>query len=696
MDLEEVVVSVLVVEAQVAGGKPIKVLLICLFFATLPIAVFSQSTNSVDTLRADLDLVLVTASRNLNVDQQTPFSVSTRIRPESVRLSSTLSSTDQLLGLIAGVMVFNRDNYSLGERLNIRGSGWRSSFGVRGIQVLIDGLPLTSPDGQTILELVDPNLITQTQVIRGPSALFWGNGSGGTIYFQTNTPQEGTSIRTSAGSYGLRQNDLTHRSSSDVGNVQFSFSDFRIDGYRDHSKAHIIRANLSYNRSIDQHTRLGYQLYGIHAPDIKNPGSLTLNEFNSSPNSANPQFITQNAGKSYSHLVHGLNLGYEKGNIRFESVLHNTFRSLENPITPSIIEIQRVAGGSRNSLSVKSGSFNYSFSMDFAYQRDKRYNWANVRGTKGSLSVDQVETVGSGGIAAIIQYEYLNWSLMGGLRTDLIYFKASDNLETSFDASGDRWMQAFTPKFGVNYNIGLHTIYSGITTSFESPTTTELVNRPDLQRGFNEELNPERSIGIELGARGYIQPINITYDVAIFRQGVSDRLTSYQTAAGGDRTFFENSGKTIHTGFETYLNADISEFLNISVAYTYTDFRFSDSQDNLNKNLLPGIPQHHFRSETVLNVVGVKNTIGINVIGKQYANNVNSVEIPGYHIVNYSIAYPIELNFGRKSVSIIPFASVRNALNESYAASVSINAFGGRFFEPGMPRNYLGGLSIQF
>lgn len=685
-----------VVEVQVDGGNTFKYIVTLLYSLVLIETAQSQTNNPSDTLRADLNPVLVTSSRNFNIDQQTPFSVSTRVRPESVRLSSTLSSTDQLLGLISGVMVFNRDNYSLGERLNVRGSGWRSSFGVRGIQVLIDGLPLTSPDGQTILELVDPNLVTQTQVIRGPSALFWGNGSGGTIYFQTHSLQDGTSIRTSAGSYGLRQHDVTFRSIRENDSIQFALSDFRIDGFRDHSKAHIVRTNLAYNRSLNNRLKVGYQLYGIHAPDIKNPGSLTLNEFNSTPNGANPQFISQKAGKSYNHLVHGLNLAYENESVRFEGVLHNTFRSLENPITPSIIDIQRIAGGSRNSLSIKSGLFTYSVSLDFAYQQDERLNWVNTSGTKGNLTVDQTETVASGGLAGILQYHYRNWSFMTGIRSDVIYFEANDKLGAAFDASGNRWMNAITPQFGVNYNISGQTIYTGITTSFESPTTTELVNRPDLQRGFNEDLRPERSIGIELGARGFILPVSLSYDIAVFRQRVTDRLNSYQTAAGGDRTFFENSGRTVHNGLEAYLSSEISGFLELSLAYTFTNFRFADKQSNTDNNYLPGIPQHHFKSETVLNVGGFINTIGVNVIGKQYANNLNTVEIKGYQIVHYTLAYPTKIKTDRSAIRLIPFFSVRNVLDESYSASVSINAFGGRFFEPGMPRNYLGGISLQF
>lgn len=673
-------------------GKSINLTMI--FTLLLAITATAQTVPSTtDTLRATLDPVYITVGRSFTLDQQTPFSVSISQRSELDRVTSTLNGTESLLSRTAGVYVANRENYSLGERLSIRGSGWRASFGVRGIQVLVDGLPLTSPDGQTILELVDPNIVRETQVIRGPSALFWGNGSGGTLYFNTKSgPNDPLlSLRSSVGSYGQFQNDAVLRSVIGKTALQFSLSDFRTDGYREHSKAHISRVNLGLTRSFDGNQSLQYQLFGITAPDIQNPGSLNQSVFQSDPGSANPQFISQKTGKSYDHLVHGLTYSKRAENTSFESVLYNTFRSLENPISPSIIEIERVNIGTRNSFQYRFSNLKFSFSTDAAYQSDDRKNWVNQSGNKGNLTVDQIETVGSVGTAALIQYTFNEFTITSGLRSDWLYFEAEDAFEGQDNASGSRWMSAISPQFGITYAFGLNTVYTGITTSFESPTTTELVNRPDLSRGFNPDLDPERSLGVELGFRGQILQHNLNYDIALYRIKVMDRLSSFQTEAGGDRTFYQNIGETVQQGLEIMVRWTPQYLSELTMAYTLSDFQFQESNSENDGNKLPGIPKHSLKMFAGKQLLGFDLDANATLNSKVYTNNANSFTADGYLIINASVSKSIRVT---GNSTFVPYLSVGNIFDESYSSSVSINAFGNRFYEPGMPRNFTFGVSL--
>lgn len=677
-------------EEQVAAGKTINLTMILTFI--LALTAIAQTTPS-DTLRATLDPVYVTVGRNFTLDQQTPFSVSVTRRSELDRVKNTLSGTESLLSRTAGVFVANRENYSLGERLSIRGSGWRASFGVRGVQVLVDGLPLTSPDGQTILELVDPNIVRETQIIRGPSALFWGNGSGGTLYFNTDSgPDEPKlSLRSSVGSFGQFQNDAVIRTEIGNNDVQLSLSDFRTNGFREHSKAHISRINLGLNRSFDGNKSIQYRLFGITAPDIKNPGSLNQSTFESDPGSANPQFVTQNAGKSYDHLVHGLTYTSNVENMSFESVLYNTFRSLENPISPSIIEIERVNVGTRNSFQYRFQDLRLSFSADAAYQTDDRKNWVNQSGNKGSLTLDQIETVGSMGIAAIAQYTFNELTITSGLRSDWLYFEADDAFQGQNNASGSRWMSAVSPHIGITYEFGSNTLYSGLTTSFESPTTTELVNRPDLTRGFNPDLDPERSFGFELGLRGQLLQHNLDYDLALFRINVTDRLSSFQTEAGGDRTFYQNVGETVQQGLEVMLRWTPIYLSELSLAYTLSDYRFVEEDSENDGNLLPGIPEHSLKLLIGKNIMGFNLNINGTYNSMVFTNNANSFSADGYLLINAGVSKSVRMTGYSR---IVPYFTIGNVFNESYSSSVSINAFGNRFYEPGMPRNLTFGLSL--
>jgi iron complex outermembrane receptor protein len=254
-------------------------------------------------------------------------------------------------------------------------------------------------------------------------------------------------------------------------------------------------------------------------------------------------------------------------------------------------------------------------------------------------------------------------------------------------------MSAFTPQLGVTYQTRMGTFYSGITSSFESPTTTELVNRPDLSRGFNPDLDPERSTGLELGFRSRLLAESIQLETAVYRVNVRDRLRSYQTQAGGDRTFFENTGSTRQQGFEFHLEFNPFEQTRFGVSYTFSDFMFSDKNQPTYRNVLPGIPEHSFKAQLTHQVHGFSFGTDATFNTGMYANDANTQQTEAYLLVNATVSRLT--NIGKKH-SIIPFFTLRNITSVAYSPSVSINAFGSRFYEPGLPRNYVLGISVLF
>lgn len=658
----------------------------------LPITAFAQSQ---DTLRAELEEIRIEVNRGSSSLQQSPFATSLWQRTEAARLNTPGTSLEASLQSVPGLYINNRDNYSLGERLSIRGMGWRASFGVRGIQVLLDGIPLTSPDGQTILEIVDPNLIRSAEVIRGPNALFWGNGSGGTLYLRTGDPvdQPGVAIRSFAGSFGTHQTDIIANTNVNATNIQLSLSDFGSDGHREHSSVRVHRAGLKANHAFDQNNTLDYTGLFVVAPDIENPGSLTAEQASNNPKSANPMFITQNAGKEYTHIMQGLRFVRDMPNDRFEAVVHGTYRNLKNPIQPSIITIERGATGVRMSYQRHFEQFTALIVTDGAYQSDIRKNWVNDAGNRGNQTVYQREQVLTGGIAGILQYQIGRLGLSGGLRQDWIYFDVSDRLDGSDDASGNRLLQALTPQAGFTYELGSATIFGGISSAFESPTTTELVNRPDMDRGFNPDLNPETATGIEIGVRGYAPIASLRYDVALYQIDVRDRLISFQTESGGDRNFFENSGRNRHNGFESFVEWMPLPSLTVAGSYTYSNLKIISDENALKGNQIPGIPSHRGYAEVAFRHGFYEIRSNVSYHGAMYANNQNTVENDAYTLLGVIVSGEFNLGGG---YMLRPFVQVRNLTNENYYSSVSINAFGGRFFEPGAPRNFLIGTSLSF
>jgi iron complex outermembrane recepter protein len=652
-----------------------------------------------DTLKNELPEVRITVNRSAAPAELMPFSVSIWERSEAVRLQSPATSTNQVFNSIPGVYISDRDNYSLGERLSIRGMGWRAAFGVRGIHVLLDGLPLTSPDGQTILEIIDPNMIRSAEIIRGPSALFWGNGSGGTLYISTQNEERSNravSIRSFAGSHGLMQNDASVATEVSGTRLGLNISNFSTNGYREHSSATIRRLAVHLNRALSKNLSLGYSGHLVSAPDIQNPGSLTSEQLTINRQGANPNFISQKAGKSYLHILQGFRAEYERGLNRFEAVLHGTYRQLENPIQPSIINIDRVSGGFRVNWIREFGGVRMVLASDVSIQSDQRKNWVNAAGLKGRLTIDQSELALSSGLAWIGRYTIGNLGINAGLRADRLYFEVSDKLFVSSsdtDASGKRTMTAITPQFGVTYSLSNAILFAGLSSAFESPTTTELANRPDLQRGFNPDLNPERSYGLEAGVRGFVPVARLRYEISMYQIDVRDRLVPFQTEAGGDRNFFANSGKSRHRGVESLLRWSPAASLDVTMSYTLTHLEIRSSEGGLQGNRIPGVPMHRLYASAEQRWRALAATVDFTYHGEMYANSANTVVNDDFTTVGLRISGDFEI--AKNRMEILPFVQIRNLTDAKYNNSVSINAFGGRFFEPAPGRTVMVGVSVR-
>jgi len=662
-------------------------------------SLYNVNMSPTDTLRNELPEVRITVNRSAAPAESMPFSVSIWQRSEAVRMQSPATSANQIFSSIPGVYISDRDNYSLGERLSIRGMGWRAAFGVRGIHVLLDGLPLTSPDGQTILEIIDPNMIRSAEIIRGPSALFWGNGSGGTLYLSTRQTEQSdrtVSIRTFAGSYGLMQNDASVATEISGTRVGLNLSNFSTDGYREHSAATIRRMALHLSRNVSANLTIGYTGHVVSAPDIQNPGSLTVEQTELNRKGANPLFIRQNAGKSYTHILQGVRAEYQHGQNRFETVLHGTYRQLENPIQPSIINIDRLSGGLRFNWIREFGNLRMVAASDVAVQSDQRKNWVNEAGQKGRLTIDQAEVALSTGFALIGQYNVGNIGINAGLRADRLYFEVNDKLfnsSTDSDASGQRTMTALTPQFGLTYDSGNATLFAGLSSAFESPTTTELANRPDLQRGFNPDLNPERSYGVETGVRGFVPLARLRYEMSVYTIDVRDRLVPFQTEAGGDRNFFANSGKSRHRGAEAMLRWSPVTQTDVTLSYTLTDLEIRSSEGGLQGNSIPGVPKHRLFASVEQRWGSLSAIADMTYHGEMYANNANTVTNDDF--VTFGLRLSGNFRAANGRLDILPFVQVRNLTDAVYNNSVSINAFGGRFFEPAPGRTLMAGVSLR-
>lgn len=666
---------------------PIGLLLVCF---VLPAS--SAWSQTPDTVRYILPEVEVEAIRATETEASAPFAVTVETRePTAVALDPALS-LDAALSTLPGAWFNDRGHFALGERLSVRGMGWRSAFGVRGVQVVLDGIPLTMPDGQAILDIVDPALVRRAEVLRGPASLFWGNGSGGALFLSTQTYASTFSgrIRGVAGSDGLWQ--TTAEVAGPIGrhHIQAYASNTQQDGFREYSTGRLTRAGLHGNFGLSPTTRLRVTA-ATAGLDTEHPGSLTREQLEADRSGADTRYIDTSSGKESVQAQLGATLDQQTGAGLLSATLYGVTRDLQNPLPFAYIDLFRRAGGARLALRGERGRLSYGLGVDAGAQVDDRLERNNVGGTPGEeRGTDQEETVLNTAAYAILGVRLLpDLNLTAGLRGDRVRFEMDDHLLTEGDQSGSRTFAAWSPAVGLSYEVGNTLLFANYSTAFETPTTTELVNSPEPTGGFNPNLDPQRTRGVEVGARSGWAAARLYLDVALFHMTVADQFNSFESEDG--ENFYRNSGQTVHDGVEIAATWAILPALEVSTTYTGSRFVFDEGM--LDGNHLPGIPDHRAYLRLRGERQGFWAMVTLETVSAYYADDENTAENEGYTVLDLNLGYT-GLVFGRARLQ--PFVQVRNATDTAYNGSVVVNAFGGRYYEPAPGRTIQAGLNVQF
>ena len=699
---------------------PLPAVLIALLSVASSRASLAQRPARPDTARRDSAKVLlpeitVTVTRTPEPLSRVPAAVGVLDRDE-IRRGQATRGLDEALNDIPGVYVPNRRD----PRLVIRGFGSRANFGIRGVKILLDGVPQTLPDGQSQLDNVEFGSIDRIEVLRGSASALYGNASGGVVSFITEAPGPGpfgATIRSEGGSYGLFKilGYTSGRSGPVNGGV--TVSRFSINNYRQHMAAEGTQLNLRGDWQLSGSTtgalRFGYS----DQPTSQNPGALTYPEYLANPDSAAANNIRRDAGgigdqEQLSLTVRHIGAGGAEYSATAFGLLRNVTGTLS---TGTYTAIDRKAGGVRLSgrvpLARTAGAPKVSYGVDLQGMRDARINNATVAGVIDTVVLEQTEKVTEiGPFAQLVWSPMPSVTLNAGARYDWVIFDVADHHFTDgADNSGSRTMDAASGQVGASFGESeLLVPYMQISTSFETPTTTELVNQPGTTGGFNDQLGPQRAVTYEAGARGRVGH-GVTYSVAGFLGRITDAIVPY-TEVGG-RAYYENAGKLHNDGIEVGLSAELTSGIRIFGSYTYAHYRFEDYKrvsgttvDTLDGKVLPGVPKAFIRLGLRTSFLGhgaldVDHTMSSSV----FADDRNTLYVNGWGakatgapegfgkgVTNLRLSWDQPVGAGR----IAPFLGVNNLWDKQYVGSVVVNGIGGRVFEPAPRFNVYAGAEI--
>ena len=649
----------------------------------------------------ELSTVTVQAGRFSTEDTKVPIAI-TAVPQAFLQRGQAQLSVNESLDAVPGLFALNANNFAQDLRVSIRGFGARSAFGIRGVKVIVDGIPESTPDGQAQVDNLDLGVIDRLEVVRGPASGLYGNASGGVLQFTTQEPaQPFVSTRVLAGSYGLQQYQLkTGQQRGRFGYLLHGLH-VRTDGYRENSGMRNSILNGKFNFAPNENGWLQLLLNYANSPQADDPGGINLEQVETDRRSARDRNLLFRGGESVRQYRVGLT--YEQSLGDHHQINARTWysnRDFNNRLpfeNGGVVAFERrfAGAGLQYQYERELGSHRYrmQFGVDVQGQTDDRQRFNNREGTQGELTLEQAETFRSTGFYLNQQWEPSNQFLFQlALRYDAVNIENDDQFLINGDQSGSSDLSSFNPTLGISYRPSDRwTLYANYATSFETPTLVELSNNPSGLGGFNDELAPQEARNLEVGTKGIINN-RLRYELTLFHIDVTNEIIPFELEDFPGRTFYRNAGSTNRTGIESSLTYRLASAWNAHLNYTYSHFTYDDFQD-FNGNFLPVIPRHtSLFALTHMPDEGFFGAIQARYVGDLFAKDDNSVSVAGFTVVNLRLGY--RHTFQRAHVE--PFFGVNNLFSAEYFDNIRPNAFGSRFYEPAPTVNFYGGFKIHF
>ena len=613
---------------------------------------------------------------------------------------------DAALNRTPGVYANNGSNFAQNLRISIRGFGARSAFGVRGVKVLVDGIPETLADGQAQTDTIDLGAVERLEVIRGPFSALYGNATGGVVDITTTTPASGPVDRgeLTVGSHGYRRIEAATAHERGDWGYALTASQLDIEGYRAHSEVKKQQLTGKLERRVGTTGTLRLITRVLDAPDTLDPGGVTLEQAQSDQRSARDANLAFDARQSAEQQTIGL--VYEDQLAQNQSYQANLFYSHRDFIQylpfedAGVVAYERdfFGGGLQTTrFDTLSGHENQIVAgIDAQIQQDARTRYDNIAGDRGALGLDEDQQATSIGVFAQNVFSISSdLELTTGLRYDYLDFDIDDAFVTATDPndSGSRTYHEVSANAGLSYAWAeRQRVYANVANAFESPTFTEFAD-PAGNGGFNSELDPQKAVQYEIGAKGEIGT-RTRYQISAFWIDVRDELVVFND--DGRRDFYQNSGKSRRQGLEAKLEYAVNDELSAMAAYTLADYEYREFVDDggvdYAGNAIPGLPEERLFAEVAWrdSDVGYA-TLDMRYAGSFYADNANTAKIDNAWIFNGRVGKTIDAGDDNLTV----YFGIDNMFDEVYFDNIRINAFGGRYYEPAPDRTFYTGLAYE-
>lgn len=621
-------------------------------------------------------------------------------------------SLKEALQEVPGVLAMNAMNSAQDLRVSVRGFGSRAAFGVRGVKLIVDGIPETTTDGQGQMDGIPLSLIKKVELLKGPSSLLHGNASGGVIQMKTLSTDNHnflagplTEFRILTGSFKTLQVQATAArsfgSTTGIGHISYVTT----DGYRAQSRNKQLTAQAKVEHNFSKFSKIKFVATGIFSPLAEDAGGLRLADVATDRRAARTANVAYNTRESVNQLKLGTTYAFQVDDHKtFDTYAFYLNRSFEGFLPfdrGSNSILQRNFFGQGASYTVFRGTGNtkqtFKYGYDVSTQLDDRIriDVDTLPSTPDLTSTDQKETYKNIGAYAMLELNFGSLLVNGGIRFDHNTIRLQDDYSFDGDASGQKDYSVFNPSVGFNYELpGGAAVFGSFSTGFDTPLLSELSNNPNQTVGFNFDLRPQSSRNLELGTKlSFDERVRAQLDV--FQINTTDELIPYELASSPGRRFFRNVGSTQRWGIEGELKYNLAEGIAAKLSYTYSAFKFDEYERNgtdFSGNHLAGIPEHRlFMNLNYQHESGINASLDVHYVGELYTADDNAVTDPGYVLSDLRLSYDLKMD----KYKLRPFLVVNNLLNTEYNDNIRINAFGKRYYEPGPGLHFYGGFSFR-
>ncbi|MEW8751451.1 TonB-dependent receptor PqqU [Klebsiella variicola] len=674
---------------------------------------------------ADEQTMVVTAAPTTVSELDTPAAVSV-VNGDEMRQAAPRVNLSESLGAVPGLQVQNRQNYAQDLQLSIRGFGSRSTYGVRGLRIYVDGIPATMPDGQGQTSNIDIGSVDTIEVLRGPFSALYGNSSGGVINVTSQTGTQPPTVEASSyyGSFGTWHYGMKATGAvgdgSHAGDVDYTVSTnrFTTHGYRDHSGARKNLANARLGVRINDVSKLTLLLNSV---DIKanDAGGLTADEWRDNPRQS-PRGDQYNTRKNTRQTQAGLRYerqlsaqddlsvmmyAGERETTQFQSIPRAP--QLKPSHAGGVIDLTRHYQGIDTRLTHRGELLvpvTLTAGLDYENMSERRKGYENFvmvngapqYGEQGALRRNERNLMWN-----VDPYLQTQWqltdklSLDAGVRYSSVWFDSNDyyitpgNGDDSGDASYHKWLPAGSLKYALT---DAWNFYLSAGRGFETPTINELSYRSDNQSGLNFGLKPSTNDTVEIGSKTRLG--NGLLTAALFQTNTDNEIVV--DSSSGGRTRYKNAGKTRRQGMELGLDQQFGESWRLKAAWTWLDatYRTNVCDDaSCNGNRIPGIARNMgYASFGYQPEQGWYAGSDIRYMSDIMANDENTAKAPSWTVVGLTTGY--KWSYGRMDMDL--FGRVDNLFDREYVGSVIVNESNGRYYEPAPGRNYGIGLNLAW